>query len=1074
MIQYEQFYRQFGVRNAGQLLQPPLPTVARFQLPPMSIVHYPGSGPMDQGPNDQGMMYQSNTKPLRIDHIFNFATTLGGPKRIQSDTASEIRKFRERNPRFRPMLDLDLQKRDPYVIGTYNYAFLMRMFRFQRTLFTLQNRLSNVVETMFKKIGEVKESGYNQYLEINIPETLPTLENLKKAANGWNSQTIQIFNSYEMILLLELYKWLGADRRNSMIYKYIGDRADGIHLVFKVADRFTVLNLQLFNSWRKSTEEETAIWRKESIADPSLPKPNNTGVDTVQIQKRLLRLMMAVTAVRGEDIDENLGDEGLQSAADAVDSRSDDPATPQANVDTSGDTEESAFRGNTDEIDQLNLSAIVDDDIDMLDEINASFQRYSAPTIEKAELDQMDGVLPEEDVKASEASVTDIINSPVTTKEIEYFPTDPDKAFTRLLDQAAASGNITAAEYLKLSNMNAEFGNIPAPLGFEGSLKDFVEITPEMVAIKEAPSIPDRDTIVDKSMLKSSLINFNARYSKEILLRDVLGAVTNLRRGGVIIRDVRVERVKTISDDMYQIAVDVKPIVGAATTLSMRIPVVDEAGDFVSGGVKYRTRMQRNDLPIRKISPSRVALTTNYGKIFVDRSEKRTADYGKWIRSAIMAQGLSNRNDAVTHIVPGKAFENKEVVPRLFSMLAMGFRGFTLKVKDRFYQINLVASEAEKVDFGTQGGMIVLGSSESGQKLVMDKDSTLYILSGDTIELLPSLEVLLGLNALKAPIEFAEVTIFSQPVSVGVVLGYLLGFENLLKMLDVKNYRVVPTGKRLGLVPGEYAIVFDDETLVFSKTDELATMILAGWREFDQTTTRFNRAEFSKKDVYFNMFEEKKLSARYVNEMDNLERIFIDPISRELLRDMEEPEVFTHLLQRASELITTDYHPDEQDAMLMRERGYERFANFAYTELVRAYRIHGSRPGKHRYGIDLNPYAVSTAIQKDPAKDQVAEINPIQNLKEIEAVTYSGTGGRGSRSMVKSTRVFHEHDKGIASESTVDSSNVAINIFTTANPKFASLRGTHELYDFEKDGPTSLLSTSALVSPGSTRDDQYY
>ena len=60
---------------------------------------------------------------------------------------------------------------------------------------------------------------------------------------------------------------------------------------------------------------------------------------------------------------------------------------------------------------------------------------------------------------------------------------------------------------------------------------------------------------------------------------------------------------------------------------------------------------------------------------------------------------------------------------------------------------------------------------------------------------------------------------------------------------------------------------------------------------------------------------------------------------------------------------------------------------------------------------------------------------------------------------------------GVISESTVDSSDVAINVFTSANPQFNSLRGTSKDYSFEKDGAAALLSTTALVSPGSTKDD---
>lgn len=1079
MIQYTQFYRQFGVRNADQLIRPPLPMVGRFQLPPLSLVHYPGSGPMDPGPNDQGLMYQHNTRPLRIEHVFNFASTLGNPKRIQADTASEVRKFREKNPRFRPMLDLDVQRREDQVIGTYNYAFLMRMFRFQRTMFTLQNRWTNVIETMFKKIGENISSGYNQYLEFNVPDFLPTPSNLDKAANGWNSQLIKTFSTYEMILILQLWNWLGPNRRQSMLYQHLGENPTGVHIVFRVADRFSVLDLGKLNGWRKATSDEMKIWREASIKDPSLPKPNDTGVGASKIQRALLRLMMAAMEARTTEVDENLGDDTLQNSVDGATAQGENPDDkPLAEkggftADKETVSEEEAFRGNTYETDLLNLTAIIDEDIDIMEEINKSFERYQEPDMAGGEIDQIDGVLPEsEQAKLDQSQATDIINTPVGEGDpVTYFPTDADEAFMHLLSQAGEAGNVTVPEYRKLQEANEAFKNIPAPLGYEGTLAEFIEVPEELVAIKESPSIPDRKTVVDKSMLKSSLLDFNERYSSQVLLRDILGMVANLRYGGVVIKDVRVEVVETIADEVYQISIDVKPITGASTTISMRIPVVDKDGNFKINGVKYRTRMQRGDMPIRKIGPDRVALTSYYGKLMIDRSERRVNDYGKWLRDRIRALGMSKRTDIVQSIVPGRAFEPDEKVPRLWSTMAMGLRGFKLKIEESVFTLNLQASTATRFTVGGND-MIEMGEDGAGSRLAMDFNNTMYIVRGDqSFSLAPSIEDLLGLDPLKAPVEYAELKVFGVQVPIAVVLGYLVGFDKSLQMLGAEVLRTVPPGKRLGLAPDEWALPFDDGTLIFSKSNPITTMALAGWRDCDQTTSRFNRKDFNTKDVYFNLFEEKKMSVRYMNELDNLERLFIDKITRGLLEKMEEPQVFVQLLVRACEMLSTDAHPNEQDTMLMRERGYERFAGFAYGEIVKAYRIHNSRPGKHRYGIDVNPYAVHSEIQKDPAKDQIAEINPIQNLKEIEAITYSGTGGRGSRSMVKATRIFHENDRGIASESTVDSSAVAINIFASGDPQFDSLRGTHKKYDFEKQGPTPLLSTSALVSPGSTRDD---
>ena len=477
-------------------------------------------------------------------------------------------------------------------------------------------------------------------------------------------------------------------------------------------------------------------------------------------------------------------------------------------------------------------------------------------------------------------------------------------------------------------------------------------------------------------------------------------------------------------------------------------------------------------LPIRKISTDEMDLTSYYGKVFAERSQRRVNDWGKWIRNAIMAHGLNVSDTTIPNRVPGSGFDNKAKAPRTVSAIAMGVREFTLMVEGLPYVCNfdMIAMRPPE----DNDHFLVVGTHESPtarKQLLCGFDENLYILDSAGIREAPSIETLLGLDARKAPGEFAELKVFGKMIPIGVVLSYLLGFETVIQMVNPQSMRIVPVGKRASLVGDEWAINFDDKSYVFSRRDRLATMIFGGWRDFSETTSRFPTVEFNKKDVYFNLFEEKKLGVRYLRELDLLEQMFVDPITRELLVEMNEPVVFTKLLIRSSEMLCEDMHPDSQDTRFMRIKGYERFAGAAYSELVRSVRIHNGRPGKHRYGIELNPYAVWIGIQQDPAKDQVSEINPIQNLKENEAVTYSGTGGRGSRSMVKSTRIYHKNDMGVISESTVDSSDVAINVFTSANPQFTSLRGTSKAYNFEEEGAAALLSTTALVSPGSTKDD---
>ena len=43
----------------------------------------------------------------------------------------------------------------------------------------------------------------------------------------------------------------------------------------------------------------------------------------------------------------------------------------------------------------------------------------------------------------------------------------------------------------------------------------------------------------------------------------------------------------------------------------------------------------------------------------------------------------------------------------------------------------------------------------------------------------------------------------------------------------------------------------------------------------------------------------------------------------------------------------------------------------------------------------------------------------------------------------------------------------------SGNSKVKNLRGLYEEFDFKRDGSTSVLSTTALVMPGMTHDDEH-
>lgn len=1098
LLQYAPYYRLYGVRRPDQLIRPPLPVLDKLALPRDAIYHYIGVGPLDDGPTDHENVLKSVPKTMFIATVPELTRLQGNPRKLPILVDRLARSHRVKNPKFLPMKDLETSQRDPRVPIVFNYAYLQRMYKYQRNYYASYNRWENMFATLWTTVAKTAtKSDRHQFVEFDLPRILPSVSALISAETAITQKTATLFSNGETVALLELWKWLGEHRESSSINAVRKEDYSKINIIFRESDRWFVLNLGQLDAWRGPSKAEIKAAVEAGKTNPiNIPK---SVYAPVALQKRFLRLSMALFEARTNQLDENLGtdvDPTPGAVANATSTSPDVKTTvadkqPVAKIPEINPVPGSQAGGQS--TSKADIIPVAENpfapgeerdeqaDVDEIDRDEAAERQLEkdahiadAPTereIEAAEYLQshMDADI-DKDLDELERIVDNAHPDPNDAVEgtIEVDVPQAKDLEAAIIEHAnvlADAGGLSAAEYRRYVESAGNYKKIQAPNG--KPMHEYVTIHPHEVAITHSASIPDKKTVADKTMLKSSLLTFDRHYVREIMGRDVASSVMALQNAGILVNDYSAHEIEDITGAYTEFLVKVKPLQGTPSTLRFRMPKVDENGAFKINGVNYRTRKQRGDLPLRKLAPDRVALTSYYGKIFAERSAKKVNDYGRWLRDKIMAMGLDPSNNTITDIVPGDCFAADIQAPRLFTMLSMGFRAFTVNHAGMNLKFNL---DHRKIRPKSAINAYHCGVTGTGEPLTMDVNGSIYIQRGGKAVPLPSLEAIMGVESPKAPIEFVELRVFGKMIPVGVVLGYLLGLENLVKMLGVRP-RIVPAGQRATMNVDEWSIVFEDETWVFNRDDVLATLVLAGWRDYENTTRTYGFHEFNRKDVYFNVLEDHGLGVRYLREMDLMNQMFIDPICKELLIEMHEPVVFTQLLIRATQLLATDQHPHELDSRYMRIKGYERFSGLLYTELVKSVRVHNAKVSKSTQPLEMNPHAVWIAISEDPAKDQALEINPIKELKEMEAVTYSGTGGRSGRSMVKRTRAFHPSDLGVISEATSDSSDVGINTFLTADPQFKSVRGTARPYELDKTGQTAALSTSALVSAGADRDD---
>lgn len=1082
MLLYSYFYRQYGVRRVYNLTAPVLHSTAAIDIPRGSVIHYVGDDVASLGMPGDDLLLQHVNRTILVDYVTQLTHTEGPPRSTFQSVPKMIKDYQRKYRRFRQVKDLSMVWRDDRSILQVNYALLHHLNRYVKSVFSSYFAWKNIQATVWDTVAAMaKASDRPHLIPCRLPTRLPPVSVLQMAEKNFSRSAMAHFTDPESLFLLDMWKWLGNHRDQSLMGKVAEDQFSKINLVWQDSGRWFVLNLGILDSWRRMPSAELA---KEAVEDEEDDDTAPGGtLNPLQIQKRFLRLLMFLQAQRG-DAEGQVADPQKQiKKADPVKPSRDELAHDAGTRPNAPETKPIMPVLRPAEMDHLStldleryekqIDTWVDEDLDVL-------EKFKLPEIpaEGEESQQ------EERIESTYQAANHTLHESVMIKA----------------DTLADAGLLTAAEYRRINKLAESYKTIPDPYGEHESLAHQLEIKPELLKVDDRPIVPDHPEIVDKSMLSSSIYNYTRNYTQNVMPKDITNMVMGIQRAGIAVTGYTIEPVSDAMNAYEAHTVRVAPVNGSPTTIRFRVPKIQEDGTYMADGVRYRMRLQRSDMPIRKVAPDSVSLTSYFAKMSVDRSSKVVNNYPQWLTNQIRARSLAKPGElpegtpGVFDLKTSDVFDSSLHVPRLYSILSMAYSSFQALGATWFFDYDKRVEYFKRGDYDVvaeaeRDGMVMIGLATvrspfyPHRPILVDKNDTLYQLVphdgpytdkdrgkgiGSELKVLGRIEDVLKLEG-RAPMEQIDIRIFGKNIPLGIFLAYHVGLSTLCSLLKVKP-RIVKHGERITLNDDEYSITFSDETWVFNRENKLAAMVLSGFRLGGNVVRNYRSDIFDKKDIYFNLMEALGLGVRYLREMELVMDMFIDPITAELLKEMKEPTDMVLLLIRAAEMLLTDWSPDETDLNYMRFRGYERIAGAVYTELVKAIRGHQRTKGNNGATIEVPPYAVWTAINQDPAVCLVEESNPIHNLKEKEEVTYSGTGGRSRRTMVKGTRIYHTSDQGAISEATKDSGDTGVTTFLTADPNLINLRGVTKRWDGKVE-PTKLMSTSMALAPCADRDD---
>lgn len=1076
ILNYFTWYRKFGCRMLTQIANANISELRFLELPMDSVYHYIDYDSLTLGPSGSDSLFRNIRRPIPILTVPELAYYEGKPKRMGASPIAALRDYYRKNRKLRLLRDYNVASKDRQTPIVYNYAMLPRMYRYPQNLFSHYYQWKNLFRTVISEIVKITETSERQhFLQIQVPQLIPSVQQLTMGAHEANQTTLKYFKEPNSLFLLELWKWWGENRNDSVFADIPKNKIHLVNLIYQESGQWLVINLGILNSFYYNPDEP-----KEETEEYVVKSKQH--ISGLQLGKRYLRLMMSLMELRtlmskpenaallpeqGELDDEaqiNQPDDGIE--VDELDDAEDAPEIPAHSDLEYSEPYKENIADTVSALAPLQSLAEIDE---LADLSHAEFMAHIEK--EDALLDQELQVLNDIAIKHAEKETRVDIATITHQQNIHA----PEAGIITQCEKLAADGLMSPKELLKFKKLAMSYQAMKAPDGIT-PLADFMVIKPEDLALKLDEPMPAATAVLDPTMLNSSLNTFDRKYVDHVLHKDYANAVMSLQNAGVAVTGYKIEKNYDICGGYEDHTLKIQPIVGAPSTLRFKLPIVTPDGVFKSSSVTYRMRKQRVQLPIAKISPNKVALTSYYGKVFVTRARKASEDYGQWLLAKVTAKALDRTDLDIVQAAYANVFDQTLICARAYSSIAKGLKSFLCKgytfVFDRAEILSTIpANVLKKYE---KNHSIVIGTDGVQQHyLLLDTNGNLFSISitDNTTAPLGDIDSYLGLDAYAAPVESITAGIFGKDIPVGIILALELGLEKLLALLKADPIRI-PSNEKYKPAINEYLIQFNDETLVLNKHNRLATLILSGFNEFEKQLKLFSVYSFDKRGVYVNLLESTGVGVRYVREIDLANSMFVDPITRDILIELKEPTTYLGLLLKAAEMLLVDAHPDELDPAYMRIKGYERMSGAVYNELVQSLRAHNGSIGKASSPIIMNPYAIWKKISEDPVKIQVGELNPILSLMDSEAVTYGGVGGRSSLSMTKRTRGYHNNDMGTISESTVDSGDTGINVYTSADPSFTSVRGVSKRFDLNKPNVTSLLSTSALLSPGSDKDDE--
>lgn len=613
----------------------------------------------------------------------------------------------------------------------------------------------------------------------------------------------------------------------------------------------------------------------------------------------------------------------------------------------------------------------------------------------------------------------DKLNAPVFTEAIEKkeqikfnktFVTDIDTASKEIIDNTKG---LTTAQVKKVYKVAEEFKTIQVGnTTVEKLLNSTIDDT---ISSNDLDFLKDK--VMDPSMLKSSVKNFEHEYMTKAFEKDLVSGLVSFNKQGMFLTDIKKENITDSLNSFEKYTVKYTDTALKKHTIKFTLPKIDERGFCFINGTFKTLKKQRITNPICKVSPTRVALNSDFNKYLIERNTAVARSFINYVDTlfakATPEQELKLSFDKINYQKQTLPYEYTSLASK-YNKIEFGRVGLSLSLDytTRFEDVYGNIEQKECEDWESDLKAVYIGGRDNndgtnyccfldltGKLTIMDTVNGVKIESTTLIDLFA--EILQ-----QEPSSFSEwinFKLLNKTVPLIFALGYRFGLTEMLKYTKCK-YQIYDAGKRFDYSPSDVVVRFKDKRLVIPRSPLIHSLLFAGLNNYDLRKIEMDAMDG--KDVYFDLLQSKKMSIHNLKGIDGFFDMFIDPITRDVLHQMGEPTNTKDLLIRCVQLLSTEDHEDPASSTNFRFRSYERMNAAVYKILTKSFQTYKHRASGATSKFSIPEYETQQAIMEDQLMENVDMINPIHDIKYQHAFSHAGFGGRATETFMIDDRQF--------------------------------------------------------------------